>query len=57
MSNAEWANLVLGVFTVVGVSVLAFLLVMGLRYLLGYGEPKDNYQSKRIRRNVFKTPR
>ena len=52
--DADHANFILTVFTVVGISVLAFILFMGLRWF--FTEP-DNYQSKRCRENLWKVPK
>ena len=52
--TALTADLVLTVFTIIGVGLLAFAVVMGIRYF--FTEP-DNYQSKRCRENLWKVPR
>ena len=53
--TALTADLVLTIFTCIGVGLLAFGLVMGIR-LCRPDEP-DNYQSKQVRKNLFKVPR
>ena len=57
MTPSEWANTVLAVFTMIGVGVIGFVLVMGVKWLLGYGVKTDNYQSERVRKNLYKVPR
>ena len=49
--TALTADLVLATFTVIAVGLLAFAVVMGLRFL--FTEP-DNYQSPTIRRNTWR---
>ena len=51
MTPSDWANLVLAVFTMIGVGVLGFVVVMGVRWF--FTEP-DNWQSKRVRENVWR---
>ena len=48
------ANVILTVFTVLGVGVLGFVVTIGLRWF--FTEP-DNYQSKQVRENLWKVPR
>ena len=55
--TADQANVILAVFTMIGVGGLGFVIVMGVKWLLGYGVKTDNYQSERVRKNLYKVPR
>ena len=54
--TADQANVILAVFTVIGVGGLGFVLVMGVRYFFTTPD-KTGYQSKTVRANLYKLPR
>ena len=56
MTPSDWANTVLAVFTMIGVAVIGFVLVMGVRYFFTTPD-KTGYRSKTVRANLYKVPR
>ena len=51
MTPADWSNLVLTTVTIIGVGLMAFAVVMGIRWF--FTEP-DNYRSPSIHPNTWR---